>query len=380
MPTAAKTTSPRTPARPRRASRGDTTGATTRTRMGAVVARDALESAQGAQMAALADIVARSSDKAAALKTFLAGSSPDDIAAMRKLLRNGEALANDKAHVNGSFTSPDDELAHDWRSGGYPYKNLLSRKRYEKQKYALQVELLKLQAWVKETGQRVVVLFEGRDAAGKGGTIKRMMEHLNPRGARVVALEKPSDVERGQWYFQRYVQHLPTAGEIVMFDRSWYNRAGVERVMGFCTESEYQEFMRQVPQFERQLVRSGVHLVKFWFSVSRAEQRRRFKERELHPLKQWKLSPVDLASLDKWEDYTKAKEAMFFETDTADAPWTVIKSDCKKRARLNAMRYVLHRLPFSNKDLTNVGSLDALLVGRAHVVYERGEHPGSAIL
>jgi polyphosphate kinase 2 len=196
----------------------------------------------------------------------------------------------------------------------------------------------------------------------------------------LVALEKPTDTERGQWYFQRYVQHLPTAGEIVMFDRSWYNRAGVERVMGFCSEREYQEFIRQAPLFERQLVSSGVHLIKFWFSVSSKEQRRRFKERELHPLKQWKLSPIDLASLDKWAEYTKAKEAMFFETDTADAPWTVIKSDCKKRARLNAMRYVLHKLPYANKDLTNIGTLDTLLVGRAHVVYERGEHPGGAIL
>ena len=309
-----------------------------------------------------------------ALKTFLQGSSNEDIAAVRALLLNG-GDGNSK-----SGKSPDEELASDWRNGAYPYKNLLSRKHYENQKYKLQVELLKLQAWVKETGQRVVILFEGRDAAGKGGTIKRMMEHLNPRGARVVALEKPSDVERGQWYFQRYVQHLPTAGEIVMFDRSWYNRAGVERVMNFCAEDEYQEFMRQAPQFERQLVRSGVHLIKFWFSVSQAEQRRRFKERELHPLKQWKLSPVDLASLDKWDDYTKAKEAMFFETDTADAPWTVIKSDCKKRARLNAMRYVLHRLPYSKKDLDNIGTLDSLLVGRAHVVYERGEHPGQALL
>jgi polyphosphate kinase 2 (PPK2 family) len=176
------------------------------------------------------------------------------------------------------------------------------------------------------------------------------------------------------------VQHLPTAGEIVLLDRSWYNRSGVERVMGFCSEHEYQEFMRQTPMFERQLVSSGVHLIKFWFSVSRGEQRRRFKERELHPLKQWKLSPIDLASLDKWDDYTKAKEAMFFETDTADAPWTVIKSDCKKRARLNAMRYVLHKLPYTNKDLKNIGTLDNLLVGRAHVVYERGERPGGAIL
>jgi polyphosphate kinase 2 len=233
---------------------------------------------------------------------------------------------------------------------------------------------------VKETGQKVVILFEGRDAAGKGGTIKRFMEHLNPRGARVVALEKPTETERGQWYFQRYVQHLPTAGEIVLFDRSWYNRAGVERVMGFCTNDEYLEFMRQAPEFERNLVRSGIHLIKFWFSVSREEQRRRFKERQVHPLKQWKLSPIDLASLDKWEDYTKAKEAMFFYTDTADAPWTVIKSDDKKRARLNAMRYVLHKLPYTNKDPERIGLLDPLLVGRAHVVYERGEHVGGALL
>jgi polyphosphate kinase 2 len=250
----------------------------------------------------------------------------------------------------------------------------MSRRNYEREKYHLQVELLKLQAWVKETGQKVVILFEGRDAAGKGGSIKRFMEHLNPRGARIVALEKPSEIERGQWYFQRYVQHLPTAGEIVMFDRSWYNRAGVERVMGFCSDEEYLEFMRQAPEFERMLVRNNVHLIKFWFSVSREEQRRRFKEREKHPLKQWKLSPIDLASLDKWDDYTKAKEAMFFYTDTADAPWTVIKSNCKKRARLNAMRYVLHKLPYKGKDLQAIGALDPLVVGRANVVYERGEH------
>jgi len=271
-------------------------------------------------------------------------------------------------------------LSEDWRTGGYPYKNLLSRKNYEKQKYRQQVELLKLQAWVKETGQRVVVLFEGRDAAGKGGTIKRFMENLNPRGARVVALEKPTEAERGQWYFQRYVNSLPTAGEIVLFDRSWYNRAGVERVMGFCTQAEYLEFMRQCPEFERMLVKSGIHLIKFWFSVSREEQRRRFKEREVHPLKQWKLSPIDMASLDKWADYTKAKEAMFFYTDTADAPWTVIKSDCKKRARLNAMRYLLHSLPYAKKDLDRVGPLDPLIVGRANVVYERGEKVNQPIL
>ena len=262
---------------------------------------------------------------------------------------------------------------------GYPYRTRLRRGEYEAEKQRLQIELLKVQSWVKETGQRVVMLFEGRDAAGKGGTIKRFMEHLNPRGARVVALEKPSEVERGQWYFQRYIQHLPTAGEIALFDRSWYNRAGVERVMGFCSDAEYHEFMRQAPEFERHLVRSGVHLIKFWFSVSRAEQRRRFKEREVHPLKQWKLSPVDLASLDKWEDYTRAKEAMFFDTDTADAPWTVIKSDCKKRARLNALRYVLHKLPYANKTAESIGKLDPLIVGRAHVVYERGEKSGAIL-
>ncbi len=330
------------------------------------------EAAQLSKDVAVRDIITRLNHEGGigalteTLEAILAGSSPDDAAALRKaLVGEGE---DGKLPV-----SPDDELAEDWREGGYPYKNLMSRKNYEKQKYHLQVELLKLQAWVKETGQRVVILFEGRDAAGKGGAIKRFMEHLNPRGARVVALEKPTESERGQWYFQRYVQHLPTRGEIVLFDRSWYNRAGVERVMGFCTDDEYSEFMRQAPEFERNLVRSGIHLFKFWFSVSRKEQRRRFKEREKHPLKQWKLSPIDKASLDKWDEYTKAKEAMFFYTDTADAPWTVIKSDCKKRARLNAMRYVLHRLPYARKDLHRIGPVDALLVGRAHIVYELGE-------
>ena len=264
----------------------------------------------------------------------------------------------------------DTELSPDWREGGYPYKNLLSRKKYEAQKYHLQVELLKLQAWVKAKKQKVVILFEGRDAAGKGGTIKRFMEHLNPRGARVVALDKPSDVERGQWYFQRYVQHLPTAGEIVLFDRSWYNRAGVEHVMGFCTDAEYREFMRQAPEFERNLVRSGVHLIKFWFSVSRDEQRRRFEERKAHPLKQWKLSPVDLSSLDKWDAYTKAKEAMFHFTDTEWAPWTVVKSNDKKRARLQAIRHVLAKFDYEGKDLDVLGEPDKALIGPPSVMSE----------
>lgn len=258
--------------------------------------------------------------------------------------------------------------------GVYPYKYLMSRRNYEYQKYDLQVELLKLQSWVQESGQRVVIIFEGRDAAGKGGAIKRFMEHLNPRFARVVALQKPTETESGQWYFQRYVQHLPTKGEIVLFDRSWYNRAGVERVMGFCSDIEYFEFMRQVPEFERNLVLSGIHLIKFWFSVSRDEQLRRFKQRQTHPLKQWKLSPIDLASLDKWDNYTTAKEAMFYHTDTSDAPWTVVKSNCKKRARLNAMRYVLHRFNYANKDIKAIRKIDPLLVGRANVIYELGEN------
>jgi polyphosphate kinase len=300
------------------------------------------------------------------LKAVIAGASPDEWKALRSALFK-------RTDAPPTSREADIELSAGWREGAYPYRNLLSRKSYERQKYRLQVELLKLQAWVKSSGQRVVVLFEGRDAAGKGGAIKRFMEHLNPRGARVVALEKPSEVERGQWYFQRYIEHLPTRGEIVMFDRSWYNRAGVERVMGFCTDAEYEEFLRQVPEFERQLVRSGVHLFKFWFSVSKAEQRRRFRERRAHPLKQWKLSPIDTASLDKWDEYTRAKEAMFVHCDTSDAPWTVIKSDCKKRARLNAMRYLLHRLPYTKRDLGAIGAVDPLIVGRPSLVPSRGD-------
>ena len=245
----------------------------------------------------------------------------------------------------------------------YPYKKKMPRDEYEKIKFQLQIELLKMQNWVRDSGERIVCIFEGRDAAGKGGTIKRIMEHLNPRGAGVAALEKPTEYERGQWYFQRYVEHLPSAGEIVLFDRSWYNRAGVERVMGFCEPGEYLEFMRQVPELERMLVNSGIRLYKFWFSVTRKEQLKRFKSREKDPLKQWKLSPVDLSSLDKWDDYTAAKENMFFYTNIASAPWTVIKSDDKKRARINCMRYILHSLPYSNKDPEIVQAPDPLIVG-----------------
>lgn len=347
-------TATRTGGRPRPAARGDVPPVQTPAGIEGFAVHNAVDAAQEAKMAAMRDI--------------LANSAHEEAVAMLKSLLKQQRIAADDLIAN-----PDEELVKDWRDGGYPYKNLMQRANYERQKYRLQVELLKLQAWVKETGQKVVILFEGRDAAGKGGTIKRFMEHLNPRGARVVALEKPSEIERGQWYFQRYVQHLPTNGEIVLFDRSWYNRAGVERVMGFCSDQEYNEFVRQAPEFERMLVRNGTHLIKFWFSVSQDEQRRRFRERKVHPLKQWKLSPIDMASLDKWDSYTRAKEAMFFHTDTADSPWTVIKSNCKKRARLNALRYVLHKLPYANKDNSRIGNLDPLIVGRANVVYERGE-------
>ncbi len=261
-----------------------------------------------------------------------------------------------------------------FKHGYYPYDKKITRTEYENRKKELQVELLKFQKWVRETGQKVVILFEGRDAAGKGGTIKRIMEHMNPRGARVVALEKPSEIEAGQWYYQRYIQHLPTAGEIVLFDRSWYNRAGVERVMDFCSEKQYLEFMRETPDLERMLVRSGILFFKFWFSVSREEQFRRFQERRQDPLKQWKLSPIDLASLDKWSDYTKAKEAMFFYTDTADAPWTVIKSDDKKRARINAMRHLLSQANYPGKDEKYAVAPDPLIVGCATDIHEKDEH------
>ena len=260
------------------------------------------------------------------------------------------------------------EIREAFESGRFPYARLMGRAVYEVEKAKLQAELLKVQIWAQETGQKFVVLFEGRDAAGKGGTIKRFMEHLNPRYARVVALTKPSDAEKTQWFFQRYIAHLPTAGEMVFYDRSWYNRAGVERVMGFCTPAEYLEYMRQAPEFEWMLVRSGIRLYKYWFSVTREEQRARFKARETDPLKRWKLSPIDKASLDKWDDYTEAKEAMFFYTDTADAPWFIVKSNDKKRARLNCMRHFLSTIDYPGKDFDVVGQPDPLIVGRASQV------------
>jgi polyphosphate kinase 2 len=277
--------------------------------------------------------------------------------------RRAPSMRHDPAEVRRLF-----------ETGEYPYRTHIPRKDYEKQKAKLQIELLKVQEWVRDTGQRIVMIFEGRDAAGKGGTIKRYMEHLNPRGARVVALDKPTERERSQWFFQRYVEHLPSAGEIILFDRSWYNRAGVERVMGFCTPTEYLEFMRQTPDLERMFVRDGIRLYKYWFSVTQEEQRARFESREHEPLKKWKLSPIDRLSLDKWEDYTEAKEAMFFYTDTADAPWTVIKSNDKKRARLNCLRHFLNSLPYPGKDQSVVGRPDPLIVGSTTHVIGRNEH------
>jgi polyphosphate kinase len=268
-----------------------------------------------------------------------------------------------------TLVRPDGSPVKAWQED-YPYTRRLGRGAYQEQKRELQIELLKMQHWVKESGGRLMVVFEGRDAAGKGGTIKRFTENLNPRGARVVALEKPTEKEQSEWYLQRYVSHLPAAGEIVMFDRSWYNRAGVERVMGFCRPDECMEFLREAPEFERMLARDGITLVKFWFSVSRMEQLRRFVNRQTDPVKQWKLSPVDLASLDKWDEYTEAKESMFFFTDLADAPWTVVKSNDKKRARLEAMRYVLSQIPYADRDEQVVRVPDPLIVGPAPSLYE----------
>ncbi|GAA1349897.1 polyphosphate kinase 2 [Falsarthrobacter nasiphocae] len=279
-----------------------------------------------------------------------------------KMFSEGYTVA--EGHTNDpDLIDPMGRAVETWQEG-YPYGERMGREEYELEKYRLQIELLKFQYWVEDTGQKHIIVFEGRDAAGKGGTIKRFTEHLNPRTSRVVALNKPSDREQGQWYFQRYIQHFPTAGEMVLFDRSWYNRAGVERVMGFCTDEEYETFMEQVPHFERMLVESGIHLTKFWFSVTQKEQRTRFAIRQLDPVRQWKLSPMDLESLDRWEDYGEAKEQMLLRTDTDHAPWTTVKSNDKKRARLNAMRHFLNQFDYPGKDTSVVFPADPLIVDR----------------
>ncbi|HVK35905.1 MAG TPA: polyphosphate kinase 2 [Microlunatus sp.] len=280
------------------------------------------------------------------------------------LLRDGFTVSHDDHGSDPDLIDPGGDPVETWRED-YPYDERMDRDVYEGEKYALQIELLKLQYWLQDTGGKIVVLFEGRDAAGKGGTIKRFMEHLNPRAARTVALTKPTETERGQWYFHRYISHLPTAGEIVLFDRSWYNRAGVERVMGFCTDNQYEQFLNHAPLFESMLVESGFSLTKLWFSVTQSEQRTRFAIRQIDPVRRWKLSPMDLESLDKWDAYSEAKEAMVLRTDTDEAPWTSIKSNDKKRARINAMRFFLNQFEYENKDTSVVHPPDPLIVQRS---------------
>ena len=293
-----------------------------------------------------------------------------------KLINEGYTVGDPTDSDDPELIDPGGRAVETWRQD-YPYDDLMPRDEYEDEKYQLQIELLKLQYYGQDHGVRHIMLFEGRDAAGKGGTIKRFTEHLNPRAARVVALSKPTETELGQWYYQRYIEHFPTAGEMVLFDRSWYNRAGVERVMSFCTPDQYELFMRQTPEFEKMIIDSGTHLTKFWFSVTQREQRTRFAIRQIDPVRRWKLSPMDLESLDRWEDYTAAKTAMLKGTDTDHAPWITIRSNDKKRARLNAMRYVLHSLPYTGKDGDRIGRVDDLIVGRANIIHERREYsPG----
>ncbi|WP_277453433.1 polyphosphate kinase 2 [Janibacter sp. DB-40] len=283
-----------------------------------------------------------------------------------RLTAEGYTVRDDQGD-DPQLIAPNGKAVETWREN-YPYDELMTRNDYDVEKYLLQIELLKFQYWTQDTGRRFVLLFEGRDAAGKGGTIKRFTEHLNPRGARVVALTRPSEREEGQWYFQRYIQHLPTRGEIVLFDRSWYNRAGVERVMGFCTDEQYEEFMDQAPKVERMLAEAGVHVTKLWFSVTQQEQRTRFAIRQIDPVRRWKLSPMDLESLDKWEAYTEAKEEMFERTDTKHAPWIVIRSNDKKRGRINAMRYFLNQFDYADKDTSVVFAPDKKVVARGKKV------------
>lgn len=280
-----------------------------------------------------------------------------------RLRESGYSVLPDVAGSDPDLIDPGGSAVETWRED-YPYDERMERDEYEQEKYALQVELLKFQYWTQETGARHIIVFEGRDAAGKGGTIKRFEEHLNPRHLRTVALNKPTSTEQGQWYFQRYVQHFPTAGDITLFDRSWYNRAGVERVMGFCAEDDYQQFLRQAPMLEQMITDSGTSLTKFWFSVTQGEQRTRFAIRQIDPVRQWKLSPMDIESLDKWQEYGAAKDTMFAATDTDTAPWWSIKSNDKKRARINAMRFFLNQFDYEGKDSSVVHEPDPLIVTR----------------
>lgn len=312
-------------------------------------------------------MVIKTSTPSKVANTKLEEEKPITKAEAKKLLvdlKNSDKVMNSKTFTKGS-----DLLKISCAAGDYPYSKKMGKEEYEGEKRLLQIELLKVQKWLKAENQKIVTIFEGRDAAGKGGTIKRFTEHLNPRIARVVALEKPTERELGEWYFQRYVDHLPTKGEMILFDRSWYNRAGVEIVMGFCTKHQHLEFMRQAPVFERMLVNSETILFKYWFSVTRQEQLRRFHSRKYDPVKQWKLSPIDVESLDKWDDYTAARESMFFNTDTADAPWIVIKSDDKKRARVACMRHFLYNINYDNKDTSVIYMPDELVCGSVMNMY-----------
>lgn len=275
-----------------------------------------------------------------AISTFYTSDAPEEIRKTIKVADKGDIL-----------------------DGSYPHSERMDRKDYEREIEALQIELVKLQAWAKESGARVAIVFEGRDAAGKGGTIKRFRENLNPRGARTVALSKPSDIERTQWYFQRYIQHMPAAGEIVFFDRSWYNRGVVEKVFGFCTDEQREHFFTQVSEFEKMLVDDGIVLFKFWLNVGRAEQLRRFLSRESDPLKQWKLSWIDVEGLKKWDDYSAAIRETLDRSDCGEAPWTVVRSDDKRRARLNAIRHVLSHIDYTHKDADAVGTCDTAVCG-----------------
>nr|WP_306264579.1 polyphosphate kinase 2 [Pararhizobium sp. IMCC3301] len=282
-------------------------------------------------------------------------------------------MANDKSSsgdpLRDNFDLDNPKLASQikgaaMQSGNYPYSDKLSRKKYERALRVLQIELVKVQAWAQDTGARLVLVFEGRDAAGKGGTINAIRAYLNPRNARIAALPKPTEREQGQWYFQRYIAHLPSSGELVLFDRSWYNRAGVEPVMGFCTPEQHRIFLQEAPKFEQMLVDENIHLFKFWLNIGREMQMKRFHDRAHDPLKQWKLSPMDVASLDKWGDYTEKRNLMLKMTHTASTPWTIVRSNDKRRARLNSIRHVLANLDYDGKDLSAIGKIDPLILGQ----------------
>lgn len=262
----------------------------------------------------------------------------------------------------GSEKLPSWVKARAFGSGGYPYDERMSRKRYERELHALQIELMKLQNHVRGTGERIAIVFEGRDAAGKGGTIQRIMQHLNPRQARTVALAKPTEREAGQWYMQRYVAHMPTKGEIVIFDRSWYNRGGVEPVMEFCTPEDTRQFLAAAPGFERMLADDGIRVMKFWLDIGREMQLKRLHDRQRDPLKQWKLSPIDIKGLGLWEDYTRARDTMLRRTDSIHAPWTIARSNDKLRLRLNVIRCILREIVYEGRDMKVVGSIDPKLV------------------